>query len=304
MADKPSDKIALTRRQAVMALGAGVIVAGGAATVTGIAATDYAKRDAAQQIEDLQFQLSQAAKKQDDAQKQLAAAQLQIEIYKGLGGLYDTLDNIGIDSIIGSALGAYKASLDALEGGVKLLREGIVSAENALDSFESAFAGIRNALTAAENAWANVNALLKNAQDLIAQATSPILPLVDQATKFFDDLLGKIPFGAGEGARQGIRGIIGLVVAIPSALDALDDGLFRTLREGWFSNDNARNLEATLTKPIISGVLQPARKFLEQVEATLNNWEGQVAKPVNNALSQREIVQKQIAQYKTTHNLS
>lgn len=304
MADKPSDKIALTRRQAVMALGAGVIVAGGAATVTGIAATDYAKRDAAQQIEDLQFQLSQAAKKQDDAQKQLAAAQLQIEIYKGLGGLYDTLDNIGIDSIIGSALGAYKASLDALEGGVKLLREGIVSAENALDSFESTFAGIRNALTAAENAWANVNALLKNAQDLIAQATSPILPLVDQATKFFDDLLGKIPFGAGEGARQGIRGIIGLVVAIPSALDALDDGLFRTLREGWFSNDNARNLEATLTKPIISGVLQPARKFLEQVEATLNNWEGQVAKPVNNALSQREIVQKQIAQYKTTHNLS
>lgn len=303
MPDQPSDKISLTRRQAVAALGAGVVVAGGAVTLTGIQATAWAKRDAEQQLQDLQFQLGEVSKKRDEAQRQLAAAQLQIEIYKGLNGLYDTLDKIGIDSIVGSALGAYKASLDALQGGVKGLREGIVRAENALDSFENAFASIRDALTAAEKAWANVNALLKNAQELIAQATSPVLPLVDQATKFFDDLLGKIPFGAGEGARQAIKGVIGLIVAIPTALDSLDDGLFRTLREGWFSEDNARNVEATLAKPLADNVLAPARKFLDQVEATLNSWEEQVARPVNNALSQREVVQKQIAEYKTTHGI-
>lgn len=304
MADKSNEGVTLTRRQAVAALGAGVVVAGGAVALTGIEATAWAKRDAAQQLQDLQFELAALQKQNDDAKKQLAVAQLQIEIYKGLTGLYDTLDKIGIDSIVGAALGAYQGTLNALEAGVNVLREGIVTAENALDNFENAFATIRGALTRAENAWANVNALLKNAQELIAQATSPILPFVDQARKFFDDLLGKIPFGAGEGARQSINGVIGLMVAVPSALDALDDGLFRTLREGWFSNDNARNLEATLARPITQNVLEPARKFLDQVDTTVNAWQVQVAKPVNNALSQREIVMKQIVEYKKRNGLA
>ncbi len=304
MAEKSQDEITLTRRQAVAALGAGVLAAGGAVAVTGIEASAWSKREAEQQLQDLQFQLDALRAKHDEAQKQLAAAQLQIEIYKGLTGLYDTLDKIGIDSVVGAALGAYKTSLDALQAGVTLLREGIVSAENALDNFENAFASIRAVLTSAENAWANVAALLKNAQELVAQATSPILPFIDQARRFFDNLLGKIPFGGGEGFRQGINGIIGLMVAVPSALDALDDGLFRTLREGWFSQDSARNLEATLAKPITQNVLEPARRFLTQVEAVLDSWESQVAQPVNSALAQREIVIKQIDAYKQKNGLS
>ena len=52
MADESSDKI-LTRRQAVLALGAGVVVAGGAVALTGIEATNWAKQDAQQQVQDL-----------------------------------------------------------------------------------------------------------------------------------------------------------------------------------------------------------------------------------------------------------
>jgi hypothetical protein len=149
-----------------------------------------------------------------------------------------------------------------------------------------------------------VGALLNNAQKLISQATSPVLPFVDQAGRFFDDLLAKIPFGAGEGARQTLNGIKGLMAAIPGALDTLDDGLFTTLRDGWFSEDNARNLEATLARPVVNGVLQPAREFLDQVDATLNDWEQKVAQPVNNAVAQRKIVLEQIAEYKSKNGLA
>lgn len=325
MAENSSDKI-LTRRQAIAALGAGAVVTGGAVAVAGMEATSLAKRSAdeelqalqfelsesykkleeasKQQLQDLQQQLTESQKKQVEAAQQLADARRQLALYQGLTGLYGTLDQIGIDAVVGAALGAYKVTLDALEGGVSVLREGIVRAENALDSFENSFASIRSALTTAEAAWANVNALFKNVQELVVQATSPLLPFVDQARKFFDDLLGKIPFGAGEGARQTLNGITGVLAAIPAALDALDDGLFRTLREGWFSDDNARNLEATLAKPVLEGVLQPARKFLDRVDLTLNSWEGQVAKPVNNALSQRQIVMRQIAEYKEKNGLT
>lgn len=305
MSETSSESISLSRRQAVAALGAGVLVVGGAAVIAGTQAANIANQNAEQMMQELDAQLqtleqenAQAQQELAELQRQLTAANVQLEIYKGLVGLFDTLDKIGIDSVIGAALNAYAATLAALEGGVAALREGIVTAENALDSFERAFASIRSALTASEAAWSNVGALLKNAQELIAQATSPILPFVDQARKFFDDLLSKVPFGAGESARQTINGVVGLMAGVPAALDEFDNGLLRVLREEWFSDDNARSLEATLTKPIVNGVLEPLRKFLDGVGATVNSWEAQVTKPVNNALSQREIVYKQIIEYR------
>lgn len=321
MADQGSEKV-LTRRQAFAALGVGVVAVGGAAAATAVEATKWANRDTEQQAQELYYQIDELEQKlsklnqqheqklsalnqqHEQTQRELAAAQVQIELYKGLTGLYSTLDNIGIDSVVGAALGAYKTTLDALGSSVNAIREGIVSTESALDSFEAAFASIRSALTAAEAAWANVNALFKNAQELIAQATSPVLPLLDQAGRFIDDLLGKIPFGAGESARKGLNGMKDLMVGVPAALDALDDGLFRTMRDTWFSDDNARSLEATLAQPIVNNLLQPARRFLDQVEYTLNGWENQVAQPVNNALSQRQIVMQQIVEYKDKNGLA
>src|SRR5581483_9911796 len=251
MADKSSDQVQLTRRQAVALVGAGAILAGGAVAVTAVEANSLAQGQANQQIQDLNSQLAEYKKNQNAVQQQLDAAQqeiakhqqqlvaaqqeiakhqqqlvtaqLELGVYKGLAALYETLDGVGIDTVVGTALNAYKATRDSLAGGVDALKAGIITAENALDSFEQAFASIRDALTAAENAWANINALFKNAQDLIKNATSPLLPFVDQATKFFDDLLGKIPFGGGESARQTLNGIIGLIVAVPDALGNLEN---------------------------------------------------------------------------------
>ena len=166
MADQGSEKV-LTRRQAFAALGVGVVAVGGAAAVTAVEATSWANRDADQQAQELHFQLDELTQQlnaqsqkptalnqqHEQTQRELQAAQVQIELYKGLSGLYNTLDNIGIDSVVGAALGAYKTTLDALGGSVNLIREGIVSTESALDSFEATFASIRNALTNAEANW-------------------------------------------------------------------------------------------------------------------------------------------------------
>lgn len=288
--------ISLSRRQAVLALGAGAVAVAGAAAVTGVQATTMATEQAAAQIQDLEQQLA-------DLRKEHNTTAAQLTIYKGLITLYETLDQIGIDAIAGTALSAYRAALDGLGAGVAALRAGLVTAQNALDSFERAFATVRDALTAAETAWENVKTLLQNAQELIKGATTPLLPFVDQAQKFFDDLLGKIPFGAGEGARQTINGIVGVLGAVPAALEELDRGLFQTLRQDWFSDDQARSLEATLFKPLSQGALKPATTFLDDVQATLKRWQSDVADPVNATLAQRALVRKQIAEYRAQHNL-
>ena len=124
------------------------------------------------------------------------------------------------------------------------------------------------------------------------------LPWLDRVTnvalKLTDPLVGE----------QAPRSLKDLLVGVPVALDALDDGLFRAMRDSWFSDDNARTLEATLAQPIVTNLLQPARRFLDRVEYTLDSWENQVAQPVNNALSQRQIVIRQITEYKDKNGLA
>lgn len=299
---KDAAKITLSRRKAMAALGVGAVAVAGTTLAVAYESALWARGQAEQTARALN-QNAELQKQNSALEQQVAQLQLELLKYKGLVALYETLDKIAIDSVIGAALGAYKTTLNGLEAGIESLRAGLIRAENALDSFESAFASIRHALESAEAAVANVAALLKHAQDLIAQTTSPLLPFVDQARRFFDDLLGRIPFGVGDEIRKTINGIIGLLVAIPSMMASVNDDLLKRLREDWFSDDQARNLEATLAKPIVENVLQPVRRFLDEVERTLNAWEEQVVAPVNRALSQRAIIQQQIRDYRREHKI-
>jgi hypothetical protein len=276
------DKITLSRRQAVTALGVGAVAL--TATHLGVA-----------------YEAGQLAKQApEQAASDLAK---EVEKLKGLVALYETLEKIGIDAIISGAMSVFKGFLDTLRGGVGLLRAGVSGAEGALNSFQNTFAAIRDGLKAAEDGVNNIAALLNNAEVFIGDATTPAKPLVEQVRQFFDDLLGKIPFGVGDNIRHAIDGIVGLVVAIPSGIAAVSSKLIQPLRTGWFSADSAKNIQGALLDPITQNVLEPLKKFLGDVDQTLAHWQGDVATPVQAALDQRDAVRKQIAQYKEQHNL-
>lgn len=240
---------------------------------------------------------------QQQHQPEIDQLKAEVDKLKGLLALYESLEKIGLDTIISGALSVYKGLLDGLRGSVSLLRGGIGAAQGTISGFQSTLAVLGSALTAAEQGVDNVAALLKNVQDLLGQATSPIEPLIRQVREFFDNLLGKIPFGVGDNIRQTIDGIAGLVIAIPSMLGSVKTSFLAPLRSTWFSADTARNIQGSLLDPLNNQILQPLSKFLDDVEQTLAHWESDVSAPVQAALTQRDGVRKQIADYKSQHNL-
>lgn len=305
------DKINLSRRQAIAALGAGAV----AVTVVGAGAAyeaaTQARDEPLKQLDAAQKQASELQKQNGDLQAQLSDMEAQLSdmqndliVHKGLVALYSTLESIPMDTVIAGALGGYKALLDGLKGGVDVLRGAVKAAEGALDGLQNTFTLIRGALVVAEGGVANVGALLKNVQDLLNTTTAPAQPFIEQARQFFDDLLGKIPFGAGDQIRKTVNGTVGLVVAVPSMLSSVKDGLIAPLRDGWFSDDSAKNLQGALIEPLKQNLLEPIVKFLDDVEATLGRWESDVSKPINAALADREAVRKQIGDYRQQHGLN
>ncbi len=281
--EKQAETIALTRRQAMTALGVGAVTL--TATHLGVAyeAAQWAEQEPRQQASDMAAELEQL---------------------KGLVVLYENLEKIGVDAVISGAMTAFKGFLNTLRGGVSLLRDGVNAAESAINGFHDTFGAIRAGLKAAEDAIANIAALLKNAEDWLGQTTSPIQPLIQQVHQFFDDLLSKIPFGVGENIRKTVDGLIGLVVAIPNAVKEVNTNLLEPLRTSWFSDDNGKNVQGSLLDPVSQKVLQPLEKFLGDVDQTLAHWESDVSQPVQATLDQRAEVRKQIAAYKQKYGMS
>lgn len=276
------ETITWTRRRVVTALATGAVTM--TATHLGVA-----------------YEAAQWEKQQ--RQPEIDELKAEIERLKGLVTLYENLEKIGIDAIISGAMTAFKSLLDGLRGGVALLHGGISAAEGTISGFQSTFAVLRGALAGAEQAVDNVAALLKNVQDLLGQATSPLDPMIRQVQQFFNDLLGKIPFGVGDNIRQTINGISGLIIAVPSMLLAVKTSLFDSLSATWFSDDSAKSIQGTLLDPISHLVLEPLAKFLDDVEQTLAHWESDVATPVQAALDQRTATRKQIADYRSQQKI-
>lgn len=283
MAEEAQGKIELTRRQAVTAMGAGAVTLAATHSVVAYQAAQWAEQAPRQQADDY-------------------AA--EIERLKGLLALYEGLEQIGIDAIVAGALTGYKGVLDALRTAVGGLRDAVQGAEGAIANFHDAFASLRAGLKTAEEGVSNVVALLQNAQNWLGQTTSPLEPLLDQVHQFFDDLLGKIPFGVGDNIRKTVDGLIGLVVAIPAMVGNVRGNLLEPLRTGWLSDDNARNIQGALLDPIAVQILQPLKKLLDEIDATLARWESDVATPVQAALDRRAGVRRQIAEYKQQHGLN
>jgi hypothetical protein len=279
---KMDETITWTRRRVVTALAAGAVTL--TATHLGVA------------YEAAQWE-------QQQHQPEIDELKSEVEKLKGLLTLYENLEKIGIDAVISGAVTVFKGLLEGLRGSAGLLRGGIGAAEGTISGFQGTFAVLRGALTAAEQGVDNVAALLKNVQDFLGQTTSPVEPLIRQVRQFFDDLLGKIPFGVGDNIRQTVDGVAGLVIAIPSMVLTVKTGFLEPLRATWFSDDNAKDIQGALLDPINQTVLQPLGRFLDDVDQTLARWESDVATPVQAALDQRDAARKQIAEYRSQHSI-
>jgi hypothetical protein len=232
------------------------------------------------------------------------AAEAEVTKLKGLVTLYEALEGVGLDAIAALGIGTVGGLLHGLEGGVRLLEKGTQEVESALKGFTALFPIIREGITWAEGLVSSLSDKLVQLQAAIGSAVTGAKPLTDAMGDFFNFVLGLLPADVQKSVRDTLARIQAVITSIPDAVEGLNNRLLAPLRQNWFSDESASNLETTLVAPITTGLLDPLQKHLADLAGLLDQWETGLAKPVQAALDQRQTIREQITHYRQEHGLS
>ncbi len=236
----------------------------------------------------------------------MTTAQYELELTKlrALVALYEQLERVGLDAIISTGMNIVRGALDAVKGGVSLLRDGATAAENALKNFQALLATLGGAANAVSQTLDDLSTKFHAAEGVVVAVLGTALPLADSITGFFNALLDKIPFGIGDDIHRAVNALIDLIRAIPNVIDAVTNRLLKPLRDAFFPASGDPSIQSNLIDPITRNVLEPLKKTLDDIDNLANHWEADLTTPIQTALTERQKIREQIADYKRQNGIA
>ena len=236
----------------------------------------------------------------------MTTAQYEIELTKlrALVALYEQLEKVGVDAIIQTGMNIVRGALDTIQGGVGLLRDGVTTVETGLKNFQAMLDSLSGAANSAGQVLNDLSQKIHAAEGQVIAVLGTALPLADSIAGFFNALLDKIPFGVGDNIRNAVKALTDLVRAIPMAIDTLSNQLLKPLRDDFFLPSGDPVVKASLIDPVVNNVLEPLKKLLTDIETLVNRWEKDFTQPVQSALTDRQKIREQIAQYKKDNGMA
>jgi hypothetical protein len=230
-----------------------------------------------------------------------AEYELELTKLRALVALYEQLERVGLDAILQTGMNIVRGALDAVKGGVNLLRDGVTAAESALANFQALLDSLRGAANGAGQVLDDLTQKFHAAEGIVIAVLGTALPLAESITGFFNSLLQKIPFGIGDDIRRAVNALVDLIRAIPNVVDGITNQLLKPLRDAFFSPSGDPTVKSSLIDPISKNVLTPLKKQLGGIDNLMSSWEKDLTTPVQAALTERQKIRDQIADYRI-HN--
>jgi len=246
-----------------------------------------AERD--QAVSDLNI----ANTKNQELQAQLDAAIAQLNDAKSLNGLWQALDDVGLDSITQGALTVLGGALTTVVQIMATVQSGLTVGQNALQTFLKA---IPNPAAGIKWLQSQVTALSNDLDwlsDQVEQAVQPVQPLAEQIAQFVLWVLERLPFGAGDRARAGLEAMQTVIGNLPDLISGINTSVLNPLAS-WFGDDKKKNLTGTLVDPLQTRVMTPTKDFAAKVSAFKTSYDQDFATPAQAALEQRAQIREQI----------
>ncbi len=194
----------------------------------------------------------------------MTTAQYELELIKlrALVALYEQLERVGLDAILAAGMNIVRGALEAVKGGVRLLRDGIAAAETALKNFQALLDTLRGAATGVGQVLSDLSSKFHAAEGIVVAVLGTALPLAESIAGFFKTLVDKIPFGIGDDIRRAVTALVDLIRAIPTMIDTTTNQLLKPLRDAFFPASGDPAVKANLIDPIAQNVLEPLKKML------------------------------------------
>jgi hypothetical protein len=236
-----------------------------------------------------------------------AVAQLESEAellkLRGLLSLYQNLEQVAVDALLSSGVTLLSASVEFVEKSITVLENGVALVDGGASAFERSFPAIRRGLAAVKSLFTSLESQVAQLQDLMAEVQEVVSPLSDAVGSFFSSLVERIP-GVGPAIVDALDRISELVGSLPSAIGEVRDRLLDPLSEDWFTDDEERGLKGKLLNPLQEELLEPLESFLGDLATAIDDWQGQLIDPMERALTEREAIQRQIADYKEREGIA
>ncbi len=230
-------------------------------------------------------------------------AQTELIKLRGLLALYENLEQVGIDALLSTGIAALTISLEGLELGISGLQSGVRLVDRGVSAFENAFPTIRSGLSLVENLVTSVENRVTQVQELMSEVQEVVSPLTDALGSFFSSLVERIP-GVGPTIVDALDRISELVGSLPQIISQIRRGLLEPLREHWFTDDEEAGLKGRLLNPLQENLLEPLEDFLGDVADAIDEWQKELINPVEEALTQREVIRQQIVGYKEREEIT
>jgi len=230
-----------------------------------------------------------------------AVAQLESEAellkLRGLLSLYESLEQVGVDALLSTGVVILSASVEVVEKGIAILGAGVSLVDAGVSAFERSFSTIRRGLDAVEGLFTSLETRVTRLQELMSEVQEVVSPLSDAVGSFFSSLVERIP-GGGPSIVDTLDRISELVGSLPSMIGEVRDRLVEPLSEDWFTDDEKSGLKGKLLNPLQEELLEPLESFLGDLQDSIDDWQGQLIDPMEQALTERETIQRQIVDYK------
>ena len=234
-----------------------------------------------------------------------ARQEVQPELTKlrNLVKLYETLEQVGIDEVISTAIAILEVPLKTVREGSKALQAGLALADTALTALEGALPALGAGLTLAEGLVSVTQARLKIVQQVAGEVGGKINPLADAIGSFFSTILSRIPFGVGERIQDGINRITELITSLPSVLDGINNQLLLPLKNDWLSSEEGKGLRGRLTTPLRQKLLEPLKLHLGDLTVLSDSLDQKLFGPAKAAIEERKKIRQQITDYRQANAL-
>lgn len=253
-----------------------------------------------ERISELEYELASVTAERDQlisdmsqANAELEDLRVRLEEAQTLNDLWQSLDSVGLDSLLNSALQVVAGALSGVSSVAALLQTGLETGQAALNSFVEALPGPQEGIR-----WlgGQVEALadaLEWLAEQVQEAVEPVEPFTTMIAEFVLWVLDRLPFGAGARARAGMEAMQDVINRLPDLIAGINDDVLVPLAD-WFGENERRNLFGILLDPITEHVIDPATDILKEIANLEDAYQAQLSGPVQQALEQRAAIRSQI----------
>lgn len=246
---------------------------------------------------------SEARTSRDTLSLELDDARIRLGVLGGLIALYQQLDEADMGGIIENGLGAVGERIGEMVDNIPGLAAGVDAGQLALGQIEAHIPLLDNGRSWLEAQGGKLRGFYGEVEARLQRAVDRVGDFFAMLADWFESLRKWLPFGAGEKAADVMSALTALLAETPSTLSGLDVNLAQPL-DVWLRRiDGEPALTRMLVKPVREEVLTRARTTIDQANTVAATYEANLAAPARAALTNRQTLRQQIADYKAQNQV-